>query len=79
MSEEDFNSMGYDIDFKTFCMPQTLNKMYNEDIMEEMDEMNESLWFLGLEKRNVMRYMLHVTRVRVWKSREIRRVKDVTR
>ena len=55
MSEDDFNSMGYDIDFKTFRVPQTLNKMYNEDITEETDKANKSLWFLGLEKRNVMR------------------------
>ena len=63
MSEEDFNTMGYVIDFKTFCMPQTLNKMYNEDVTEETDKMNESLWFLGLEKRNVMRHMLRNNKV----------------
>ena len=55
--------MGHDIDFKTFRMPQTLNKMYNKEITEETDKANESLWFLGLVKRNVMRYMLHDKKV----------------
>ena len=58
MSKEDFNSMGCDIDFNAFRMLQTLNKMYNKDITEETDKANESLWFLGLKKCNVMRYML---------------------
>ena len=63
MSEEDFNVMGCDIDFKTFRVLQTLNKMCNEDIAEETDESNESLWFLGVEKRNVMRCMLRDKKV----------------
>ena len=37
--------------------------MYNEDITEETDKTNESLWFLGLEKRNVMHYMLRNKKV----------------
>ena len=63
MSEDNFNVMGYDIDFKTFRMLQTLNKMCNEDITEETDEANESLWFLGLAKRNVMCHMLRDKKV----------------
>ena len=43
MSEEDFSSVGHDIDFKTFCVSQTLNKMCNEDITAKTDKSNESL------------------------------------
>ena len=63
MSEGDFNAMGYLIDFKTFRMPQTLNKMCNEAVTEETDKTTECVWFLGLAKRNVMRHLLRDKKV----------------
>ena len=63
MLEGDFHAMGHLIDFKTFRMLQTLNKMYNKVIADETDETTESLWFLGLEKCNVMRHMLRDKKV----------------
>ena len=54
MSEDDFNSMGCDINFKTFHALQTMNKMYNEEITDATSESDETLWFLGLEKSNIM-------------------------
>ena len=58
MMEGNFHAMGHLIDFKTFRSLQTMNKMYNEVVTDGTDETTESLWFLGLEKHNVMRYML---------------------
>ena len=58
MTEGDFHAMGHLIDFKTFRLLQTMNKMCNKVVTDVMDETTESLWFLGLEKNNIMRYML---------------------
>ena len=55
--------MGHLIDFKTYSLLQTLNKMYNESIADGTDETTESTWFLGLKKRDVMRYMLRDKKV----------------
>ena len=37
--------------------------MYNEFITDEMDDTMEDAWFLGLKKRDVMRYMLRDKKV----------------
>ena len=58
MTEGDFHAMGHLIDFKTLSLLQALNKMCNEFIADGTDEMTESAWFLGLKKRDIMRYML---------------------
>ena len=63
MSEDDFKSMGYDVDFKTFCTLQALNKMYNEQILDTMSKDDKNMWFLNLGKQMVMRYMMHKTKV----------------
>ena len=58
MSEDDYKSMGYDIDFKTFCTLQTINKMYNEQISDSMSQEDKNMWFLDLNERIVMHYMM---------------------
>ena len=63
MEEGDFHAMGHLIDFKTFQLLQTLNKMYNEVVTNEADKTMESLWFMGLKKRDIMRYMLRDKKV----------------
>ena len=63
MTEGDFHAMGHLIDFKTYSLLQALNKMYNEFITDGTDETTESTWFLGLKKRDVMRYMLRDKKV----------------
>ena len=37
--------------------------MHNNVIADEADKTTEALWFLGLEKRNLMRYMLRDKKV----------------
>ena len=64
MSDEDYQSMGYNIDFKTFRTLQTVIKIYNEQILESMsEEEDKNMWFVNLNKRIVMRCMMHDTKV----------------
>ena len=58
MSEDDFKSMGYNINFKTFRALQTLNKMCNEQISDSVSEDDKNVWFLNLGKRTVMHHMM---------------------
>ena len=58
MSEDDFKLMGYNVDFKTFHALQTLNKMYNKQILDTISKDDENMWFLNLGKRTVMHYMM---------------------
>ena len=54
VEEDDFNSMGHDINFKTFCALQTLKKMLNKQISDIMSEDDENVWFLNLGKWTVI-------------------------
>ena len=63
MSEDDFKSIGYDIDFKTFRTLQALNKMYNEQILDTMSKEDKNMWFLNLGKQMVMRYVMREMKV----------------
>ena len=49
MSEDNFKSMGYDIDFKTFCALQAVNKMHNKQILDTISKDDKNMWFLNLE------------------------------
>ena len=55
MLEDDFKSMGHDIDFKTFHTLQALSKMCNEQVLDVMSGDDKNMCFLNLEKRMVMR------------------------
>ena len=46
MLEDDYKLMGYNIDFKTFRSLQTINKMYNEQILDSMSKEDENMCFL---------------------------------
>ena len=50
VTEDNFNSMGYDINFKTFRALQTLNKMYNKEITDTTSKLDENLWFLDWKR-----------------------------
>ena len=63
MLEDDFQLMGYDINFKTFRNLQMLNKMCNKQVLDTMSEDDENLWFLSLSKRGVMRCIMRDTKV----------------
>ena len=63
MSEDNYKSMGYDIDFKTFYTLQTINKMYNKQISDSMSKDDKNMWFLDLNEQIVMRYMMRDTKV----------------
>ena len=68
VSEDDFNLMGHNVDFKTFQALQALNKMPNKEIADATSDLDETLWFLGLEKSNVMRHMLRNKKVTMMPS-----------
>ena len=63
MSEDNYKSMGYGIDFKTFHTLQTINKMYNKQISDSMSKDDKNMWFLDLNEQIVMRYMMRDTKV----------------
>ena len=69
--EDDFKLMGYNINFKSFRTLQTLNKMYNEQILDAMSEDNKNMWFLRLGKRTVMRHMMCDAKVTIILSANI--------
>ena len=77
MSEDDYQLMGYDINFKTFCALQTINKMYNKQILDSMSEYDENMWFLNLNKRVVMRHMMRDTKVTTIPSASISNMPNV--
>ena len=60
--------MGCDIDLKTFCAPQTSNKMCNEQILDVMSKSDENMWFLDLGKQAVMCNMMREKKVTVTPS-----------
>ena len=58
VSEDDFKSMGHDIDFKMFRTLQALNKMCNKQVSDTMSEDNKNMWFLNLGKQMIMHHMM---------------------
>ena len=58
LDEEDYKSMGFNIDFPTFRLLQALNKRYNEEIDASTPETTERMWFFDQTKNKTMRYML---------------------
>ena len=58
MSEDNFKSMGCNIDFKMFWSPQALNKMHNKQVLDAMLESDENMWFLDLSKCMLMHHMM---------------------
>ena len=63
LTEDDYQSMGFNIDFKTFRTLQTLNKMYDEQVLDAMSKEDENTWFLDMSKRGVMCYMMRDVKV----------------
>ena len=61
--EDDYQSMAYDIDFKTFRTLQTLNKMCDEQVLDAMSKEDKNTWFLNVNERNVMCYMMRNAKV----------------
>ena len=61
--EDDYQLMGHNIDFKTFHILQTLNKMCDEQVLDTMSKEDKNTWFLNLNKRSVMHYMMRNTKV----------------
>ena len=68
VSEDDFKSMGHDINFKTFRTLQALNKMCNKQVLDTMSEDNKNMWFLNLGKQMIMHHMMRETKVTVTPS-----------
>ena len=71
MLEDDFKLMGYDINFKTFRTLQTINKIYNKQISDAMSKDDKNMWFLSLNKRVVMHYMMRDTKVTTMPSASV--------
>ena len=40
-----------------------MNKMYNEQVLDTMSEDNKNMWFLGLTKHMLVRFMMRETKV----------------
>ena len=63
VSEDNFKSMGCNIDFKTFQSLQALHMMCNEQVVDSASEDDENVWFLELIKCMLMCHMLHECKV----------------
>ena len=63
MSKDDYKSMGYDFNFKTFQTLQAVNKMCKEQILDTMSKDDKNVWFLNLGKQMVMHHMMRETKV----------------
>ena len=63
MSEDDFKSMGYNVDFKTFQSLQAQNKMCDKQVLDSMSEDDENVLFLDLSKCTLMCHMMHEHKV----------------
>ena len=50
VSEDDFNSMGCNVNFKTIRTLQAINKMYNKQILDTTSKNDKNVWFLNLGK-----------------------------
>ena len=63
VSEDDFKSMGRDVDFKVFRALQVLNKMHNEQVSDKTSKDDKNMWFLNPGKCTVMRHMTREMKV----------------
>jgi hypothetical protein len=63
MNEEDFQAMGFDIDFLTLRKIQALNMKYNEEVTESTPTSREIMWFFENNKTTVNRYLLRQRKV----------------